>query len=320
MITSLQLKRDIGRLIKYKETTIGSILMMHRVGYINKDKLWYNEHIKLSPETIENFVKKAVYNGCSFISLDELHYIVSKKKRARRVICITLDDGYDDNYSFGYPCFKALNIPFCIYVSSGFLNKEAFLWWNTIEDLILNNEIITLSNNISYNCSDVIKKESVFLILRSIILNLPQRNIIEEFENIFSNYQYDPFKPIRETGLSWDHLCALIKDPLVTIGNHTYSHMSFNGCSDNEIINDIILNQKTVQQKTGYEMKHFSFPYGEQPSITSHHIEIVKNLNYNTVTTAYNDSIRYSSSMYDLPRKFITEKNADLVLSQIIKD
>lgn len=314
------IKRNIGRLIKYKETVIGSIIIMHRVGDVNQERLWYNEHLKLSTETIEHFVKKAKYNGCSFISLDELHYILTKKKRARRIICMTLDDGYEDNFTKGLPCFKQLNVPFCIYVSTSFLNNEAFLWWYSLEDLILSNNFLVLSDGTKYNCYDKKEKENAFINLRNIVLNLPQDRLLESFKDLFRRYSFDPLKYVREMTMSWQQIEKLINEPLATIGNHTHTHMSFQCCENDEIKKDILKAQELVRLKTGYTMKHFSFPFGGPPSITPTHYKLIKELGFNTATTTYDDSIRYNSDLSSLPRKFITEKNVDLVLSQIVND
>ncbi len=314
------LKHSIGRLLKYNETAIGSIIVMHRVGNVNQEKLWYNEHLKLSTEKFEQFVKKAKNNGCSFISLDELHYILTKKKRARRIICITLDDGYEDNLTIGLPCFKQLNVPFCIYVSTSFLNNEAFLWWYTLEDLILDNNYLILSDGTKYNCSDKKEKENTFISLRNIVLNLPQDNLIESVKSLFPLYSFNPLKYVKETTLSWQQIEKLINEPLATIGNHTHTHMSFQCCENDEIKKDILKAQELVRLKTGYTMNHFSFPFGGPPSITPIHYKLIKELGFNTATTTYDDSIRYNSDLSSLPRKFITEKNVDLVLSQIVND
>lgn len=313
-------KHHIGRLIKYRETVIGSIIVMHRVGYVNQEKLWYNEHLKLSTEKIEQFVKKAKKNGCSFISLDELHYILTKKKRARRIICITLDDGYKDNFTMGLPCFKQLNVPFCVYVSSSFLNDEAFLWWYTLEDLILSNNYLVLSDGTKYNCTDKKEKENAFISLRNIVLNLPQDNLQDSFRCLFSLYSYDPLKYVKETTMSWEQIEKLIDEPLATIGNHTHTHMSFQCCNNNEIKKDILNAQELVRLKTGYKMSHFSYPFGVPPSITPTHYKIINEMGFDTATTTYDDSIRYNSDLCSLPRKFITEKNVDLILSQIVND
>ena len=91
-------RREIRRLFHPSLYPWGAILMLHRIDTINPDRLWYNEHLKVSPDYLNGFLTYAKRKGFSFVSLDELVDIISKKKRARRILSITLDDGYKDNY------------------------------------------------------------------------------------------------------------------------------------------------------------------------------------------------------------------------------
>ena len=113
-----QLKKSIKRYIHPELYPWGAILMLHRVGIIDPDRLWYNEHLKLSPSFLDDTLTKLHKQGFSFVSLDELAEIITKKRRARRVLAITLDDGYKDNYINGFQIFKDHNAPFCIFVAT----------------------------------------------------------------------------------------------------------------------------------------------------------------------------------------------------------
>ena len=48
-----------------------------------------------------------------------------------------------------------------------------------------------------------------------------------------------------------------------TVGNHSYTHPSFPDCSENEIIEEIMVLHDYVAEKFGYNMCYFRFPKGE---------------------------------------------------------
>jgi len=114
--------------------------MLHRVSNFEKNKLFPNENMKVSPEFLENFIVELKNKGYSFISLDELHKILEKQEEVKKCIVFTLDDGYKDNYKIAYPIFKKYNIPFTIYITTSFPNKNAILWWYGLGTIILENE------------------------------------------------------------------------------------------------------------------------------------------------------------------------------------
>ncbi|MCX5774528.1 MAG: polysaccharide deacetylase family protein [Fusobacteria bacterium] len=64
------------------------------------------------------------------------NYIDMHGKLPRNSVIITLDDGYEDNYSKAYPIFKKHNISATIFVNSGFVGKKAeFLTYEQMREM-----------------------------------------------------------------------------------------------------------------------------------------------------------------------------------------
>ena len=135
---------------------IASIFMLHRVFPFEKNKLFPNENMKVSPQFLENIIITLKSSGYSFISLDRLYEILEKGENVRKNIVFTLDDGYKDNYSIAYPIFKKYDIPFTIYVTTSFPERSAILWWYILEDLLLANEEIIIGNKDRIVCRTII--------------------------------------------------------------------------------------------------------------------------------------------------------------------
>ncbi len=73
-----------------------------------------------------------------------------------------------------------------------------------------------------------------------------------------------------------------------TVGNHTYTHPSLPDCSENEIIEEVMVLHDYVAEKFGYEMNLFRFPKGE---FSEKSLDTVKSLGYASVfwSFAYSD-------------------------------
>lgn len=291
--------------------------MLHRIDRIDSDRLWYNEHLKLSPSFLDDTLSKLHKKGFSFVSLDELTEIIKKKKRARRVLAITLDDGYRDNYTNGLPVFKAHNVPFCIYVATTFPEKRTTYWWYLIEDLILQNDKIALPDGSTFVCQSKQEKEQAFLDIREKILTIPQDNFNEHFADFFSNTDIDLTKYNDTLPLTWEMIKQLGSEPLATIGCHTHSHGSFATCTNKAIIADIEYSKRLMQTKADITMHHFAFPFGDDVAVRPEHISLIKGLGFSTISTTQEGLLHYYTDLQQLPRVFFTERNASVIIEKI---
>jgi peptidoglycan/xylan/chitin deacetylase (PgdA/CDA1 family) len=284
--------------------------MLHRVDNIDKNKLFSNENMKVSPEFLERFIIELKNKGYSFISLDEVYEILQKQKKVRKCIVFTLDDGYKDNYSHAYDIFKKYNIPFTIYITTSFPNNNAILWWYILEDLILENDKVVLQNNQIFITKTKKDKEKAFLRIRSIIMSLPRDNFIESLNDLFINYKIDWFSKSKELSMSWEEIIDISKNSLCTIGGHTENHLALNTLTKEEIIEEIIKSNELLSNKIGKPIEHFAYPFGSRNEVNQREFDIVKELKFKTVTTTRHGTIYKEHRKYldcCLPRVMLTE-------------
>src|SRR4030095_7304130 len=48
-------------------------------------------------------------------------------------VAFTLDDGYEDQATVGAPIFAEYDCPVTTFVTTGFLDRELWFWWDRIE-------------------------------------------------------------------------------------------------------------------------------------------------------------------------------------------
>lgn len=308
------------RLICHPQTPIGAILMLHRIDEPDPEGVWYNQHLKISPNTIKELAMYARCHNCCFVSLDEMADAINKKSRKRRLIAVTLDDGYQDNYLNGSPVFRQLNIPYTIYVCTKMVNGEMLYWWEILEELVLEQNEVVLNDGRSFDCSTKEKKEQSFMDIREIILRLPQNNLKVGVQGLLANYDIDLNYGNDSLGITWEQINELKKDPLATIGNHTYSHCAFTGLADGDIEADIKDAASEMKERTGIEMSHFAFPFGEATAVSRHDVQLVKGLGFKTSATTNDGLICYGTDLLELPRLFVTERNWKQVVDRIVEN
>lgn len=114
----MNISRKIHNLLHPK---MGEIWMLHRV-VDQRSEEPSQRVLEVTPEWLEKRILEYKSKGHSFVSIDAL-------PKKGRWVCITLDDGYLDNYTLAYPLFKRLGIPFVVYVTSGFVDNQREMWW-----------------------------------------------------------------------------------------------------------------------------------------------------------------------------------------------
>ena len=284
---------------------LGVVLMLHRVAEYDKSKLKPNEDLKVSPSFLQKAIDKYKKAGFVFLSLGEVYDVITGKANLNSpFVSFTLDDGYLDNYTTAYPIFKRNNVPFCIFVATDFPDKKAILWWITIEDLILANEKITLSDGSIYICKTNQQKWDTFRLIREKILKLDQRELLESLQKLFTNYNIDWLTPVQEMAMSWENIAELGKEPLCTIGAHTMSHPAFIPLSLEEIKAEINGGIERLHSVISYDIQHFAYPYGSIKEDGEREYEFLNSFKFKTVFVSYGGAVNKKNinNLTHLPR------------------
>ena len=117
---------------------LGRILMLHRV--VEHRSEGENRELEITPEFLRRTIETYRQQGHRFVSIDEACDIISKGRTNHPFVCLTFDDGYQDNYDIAYPILKQMNIPFAVYVTTGFINNRLPMWWYPDANLGINGE------------------------------------------------------------------------------------------------------------------------------------------------------------------------------------
>lgn len=125
---------------------LGRILMLHRVVVHRSDG--ENRELEITPEFLKQTIETYRQQGHRFVSIDEACEIIGRGRTDQPFVCLTFDDGYQDNYDIAYPILKQQEVPFVIYVTTGFIDNRLPMWWYPGEQLGINTKSLkTLDAN-----------------------------------------------------------------------------------------------------------------------------------------------------------------------------
>lgn len=97
----------------FRHPVVGEVWQLHHVADNRLDEF------TIAPEKLEAMIAEYLGKGYEFIAIADI-----MKPHKKKFIAITLDDGYEDNYSVAKPIFERLNVPYCIFVTSDYVFDE----------------------------------------------------------------------------------------------------------------------------------------------------------------------------------------------------
>lgn len=128
---SLQyIRRKIHNIV---HPVLGHILMLHRV--VEQRSEGENRELEITPDFLKQTIDDYRRQGHRFVSIDEACDIIRRGRNGQPFVCLTFDDGYQDNYDIAYPILKQMEVPFAIYVTTGFIDNRIPMWWYSKEKL-----------------------------------------------------------------------------------------------------------------------------------------------------------------------------------------
>ncbi len=124
---------------------LGDILMLHRVVEQRSDNP-SQRGLEVTPDFLEQTILDYRHKGYTFIKIDELPIFNFQFPlfNSSLFVCLTFDDGYQDNYDIAYPLLKRLEVPFAVYVTTGFIDNRLPMWWYPGEKLGINTESLKM--------------------------------------------------------------------------------------------------------------------------------------------------------------------------------
>ena len=152
--------RSLARLAPSEAGRQVPVLMYHAIG----DDFWGEAHLFVKPAELERQLQYLQDNGYETIFLEDLAHVEQYKKP----IILTLDDGYDDNYTQLFPLLQKYGMKATIFMIAGDIGKPHKLTRPQLRELAQSGLVSIQSHGWSHrNMADMGWPELVSELLRS---------------------------------------------------------------------------------------------------------------------------------------------------------
>ncbi len=237
------------------------------------------------------------------ISMDDAVEQIKNGVIARESAVLTFDDGFRDNFKYLYPILKKYKVPATYYINASVIGSNRNLWFQSIINYFFaveGEEVFVEINQTKYCLETPSKRyQAAFDFMQYLQANHQP----EEFLNIIDATAGDLCLPGEEDfHMSWDELEALVADPLITIGAHSYNHYPLGYCSEELSAYEIEKSVTELEKNLGFKIEHFSYPRGHKEDFNAHHISCLRGLNVSSGVTTIRGVNRRGEDIYQLKR------------------
>lgn len=235
------------------------------------------------------------------LSLDEALDCLASDSLPANALCITFDDGYADNLLCAQRVLSELEMPWALFVATGFLNGGVM--WN---DMVI--EAIRLT-------------EAPHLDLREIGLPIYPLGTVEQRRDCAEKAVLD-IKHVGQTKRQEyvDYIVAQcgveVVSPMLTseqlqqlsaagvaIGGHTVTHPILANQTYEQCVDEIKANKNELEAIVGREVSYFAYPNGKRDiDFTSVHEKIVDELGFRAAFSTNWGAASSSTNVWALPR------------------
>jgi peptidoglycan/xylan/chitin deacetylase (PgdA/CDA1 family) len=268
---------------------VGMIMTLHHVRPPRPDRFQPNRLLEVTPRFLEKVARRLRRSRLDLVSLDEMHQRLTEGYSSRRFVCLTIDDGYRDTLNWAYPILKKYEIPFGLYIPTGFPDRLGELWWLAIEAVIARNNRIGLlvdGKEQRFDCASVADKRALFGSLYGWLRHLDtEEELRQVVRDLCGRYQVDIAAFCEELCMTWEELAKLAADPLVTIGAHTVNHVILKKMTEKAARSEMEMSRSVIEAALGVRPQHLAYPVGDKTSAGPREFRIAAELGFKTAVT-----------------------------------
>jgi peptidoglycan/xylan/chitin deacetylase (PgdA/CDA1 family) len=251
---------------------------------------------RCSSKRFEDQVKHIKRNYAPFSLVGLIQYQREHGRFPAHAVVITVDDGYRDFYQYAFPILREQGVPATLFATTGFIEREHWLWPDKITWLL--NEISEIRETIQIDHIELpagplnCEIRSVYWNrLNDHALSLPDQEkhkFIEELA-LRLNTVFPVSIPSAYEPLGWEELREM-QDNGIEIGGHTVTHPSLGRVDEEQARREIFGCMSSLSQQLGERPRTFCYPNGQPSDFKPFLPGIVEDAGFYGAVTAFPDA------------------------------
>ena len=182
-------------------------------------------------------------------------------------MAFTLDDGYRDNLEYAHPVFRKYDIPYTVFVASGFADRSRSIWWMTLEEMLERREEVTVrmcEEERTFPTRSILEKYAAYDYISNKFDTKDEDMFVAGIDDAAKRAGIDPIDIVHREILDEDGLRDFSSDPLVMLGAHSVSHINLARANETRMQSEISVSTEHVESLCGDKPRSFAYPYGNR--------------------------------------------------------
>jgi peptidoglycan/xylan/chitin deacetylase (PgdA/CDA1 family) len=265
----------------------GAILMFHHVrAWVPRD-FAPNRLLEITPEFLDAVLTKLKTLGFAIVSLDVALQRMGEKAKEPFAV-LTFDDGYKDTREFALPILEKHRAPFTMYVTTGFADRTARLWWVELEEAIrvLPQIAIEIGGaKLALPSATGAQKAAAFAAIYRMLMNGPEEVLLDAVGRLSASAGLSSSALTERLCLDWAGIEALAANKLCTIGVHTLTHPRLAKLSEAAMRRELAESRAAIEAHIGRPAEHLAYPIGNRAAAGKRETEAATDLGFASAVT-----------------------------------
>ena len=303
---------------------LGAILTFHRVRDRLQQGFEPNQGLEISIEFLDALLWHLRRRGYRVLSLDDaLNELQGRADPREPFVVLTFDDGYRDLSAHALPVLERHRAPFVSYVTPGFADGAARVWWVELEELIRRLDffdVMALGRRFRASCASAEDKLAAFTDLYWVLRDGPEEELLRVARVLCIEARVEPRALTTSLCLDWRGLELIAKHELASIGAHSMSHPRLAKLDARAAALEMVDSRAAIARELGIDARHFCYPVGDRTSAGKREFDLARDLGFASAVTTRPGMIfpEHRDHRHALPRLSINGRHQALEAIDIL--
>lgn len=282
------------RAARYLTGARGGILVFHRVREVGPESFGTRD-ASVSPARFAAILDALAAAGYAFVGLGEAMRRLRSPSGGRPFVCLTFDDGYRDNLELALPLARARGASLTLFVTTGFVDGSARMWWHGFERLLAAHAEIRFhlgGRPHRLAAATPHEKRRAYQAMADAVMGAAPPEADAMLAELEGRYGIDFRQVAREETVDWAALQALGPESGVEIGAHTVSHPRLAALDPAAAAEEMRASKRRLEGKLGRPAHHFAYPYGDPASAAAREAALCADAGFATACTTQRSALR----------------------------
>ena len=246
----------------------GAIIALHHVRPWRDRPFAPNRLLEIEPSFLDAALSRIARLGFDFVSVDEALRRTAAPS-AKPFVALTFDDGYRDTLEHALPILERHGAPFTLYVTTGFADRTARLWWVELEEAVraLNAiEVDVGGVRVALPASSAAEKRLAFDALYWTLRGGPEARLLAVIQTLLDQAGIASTAITDRLCLDWRGVEHIAGHPLCTVGAHTLTHPMLAKHREEVVRHELTESRRRIEARIGRTARHLAFPVGDVAS------------------------------------------------------